>query len=483
MVRTRSNLFAAAVAILTLQLLESSHALSSIANNDVTRIGFPRAAPRFFPRRKIWHPNRNDDENIDESHIMNPSNHATPPLISPATGLKNQIYEWKYGQRIRYQVNGPVDGTPIILVHGLFVNSDHWRKTLLGLPKEEGNYRVYAFDMLGMGYSSKPPIDSDIAQAINGETDRRHHQGGNVLSSQGNNESDFVSKNIELTSGCGTKRRVCDVDLKHPLKSPYNFYTWSDVLTGFARDIVLQDQGHHSDERGATKQKIALVSNSKGTVTCLQAMMDDVNDELFSGVFGMSPNFRELHPAEMEYPTLTFPILKRIQSLLRNPSIGHRLYNQALKNPDTIKNILLGDPYQVKDAVDDALVQVLRDPLLHAPGAASVVMDTLSYSGGPLIEQQLSDMQISRRDEDHDENNRSRKRPPIWFLYGKDDPWTPSGRMEALNERQNVGRVIGLDGVGHCPHDEAPELVHPLLVDFLKQARSQDIALEEEDSS
>ena len=287
-------------------------------------------------------------------------------------------------------------------------------------------------------------------------------------------------KNVELTTSCGTKRRIRDVDLRHPLNSPYNFYTWSDVLTDFAKDVVLRDQQDQSsssqhNNKKKTKKKIALVSNSKGTVTCLQAVLDDVNNELFSGVFGISPNFRELHPAEMEIPQITYPILKNIQSILRQPSIGHQLYSQILKDPNTIKNILVSEPYQIKDAVDDTLVQVLRDPLVHTPYSASVVMDTLSYSGGPLIEQQLTSLMMRTTTKDSpqidDDNKRRRQQqlPPIWFLYGKDDPWTPSGRMEALIERPPVHKVIGLDGVGHCPHDEAPDLVHPLLLDFLQQ--------------
>ena len=28
---------------------------------------------------------------------------------------------------------------------------------------------------------------------------------------------------------------------------------------------------------------------------------------------------------------------------------------------------------------------------------------------------------------------------------------------------------VPLPGVGHCPHDEAPQLVNPLLVDFVKR--------------
>lgn len=104
--------------------------------------------------------------------------YVPPPAISRATNLPNEIYEWR-GQKIRYQVAEPAFETnsiatqlapTVILIHGLFVNSDHWRKTLKGLS--EGGYRTYAIDLLGCGYSSKPPAASMDARIINGENFR-----------------------------------------------------------------------------------------------------------------------------------------------------------------------------------------------------------------------------------------------------------------------------------------------------------------------
>ena len=43
--------------------------------------------------------------------------------------------------------------------------------------------------------------------------------------------------------------------------------------------------------------------------------------------------------------------------------------------------------------------------------------------------------------------------------------------MESLGEIDSVERVIKLDGVGHCPHDEAPELVNPLLLEFIERIK------------
>ncbi len=57
---------------------------------------------------------------------------------------------------MRYQAAGPTDASrTMLLVHGLFVDSNHWRRTLAGL-RDEGDVRVYAPDLLGSGWSLKP---------------------------------------------------------------------------------------------------------------------------------------------------------------------------------------------------------------------------------------------------------------------------------------------------------------------------------------
>ena len=118
------------------------------------------------------------------------------------------------------------------------------------------------------------------------------------------------------------------------------------------------------------------------------------------------------------------------------------------------------EPYAIKEAIDDELVDVLLTPLL-TPGASDVVFDTLSYSAGPLPEQQLREESFPT---DKDSNSGG---VPVWICYGSKDPWTPPSRVENLINIDSVEKVIRLEGVGHCPHDEAPHMVNPLLHQFL----------------
>ena len=365
-----------------------------------------------------------------------------PPPISPATKLPNNIYEWR-SQQIRYQMAGdPASPHAVVLVHGLFVNSDHWRFTLKGLA--EAGYRAYAIDLLGSGYSSKPSATSDAAKELNGENGRFFEDdssNGEIARAKNIAMSSSVLKDVELGTASGGTR-LSNVDLRHPLGSPYNFYTWGEQIVDFTREVVC---------RGDTDQA-TLVCNSIGTISTLQAVLDC--SELYNGVFSIAPNFRELHSGEVPLPKLTMPVVQSLQSILRKN--GQGLFD-ALAKPGTVKEILK-EPYAVTSAVDDELVDVLLTPLL-TPGASDVVFDTLSYSAGPLPEQQLADPSFPQS-------------VPVWVTYGTADPWTPSARVEKLINIQSVKKIVAFDGVGHCPHDEAPETVNPILLEFLEKVKN-----------
>jgi len=406
------------------------------------------------------------------------------PPVSPATSLPNKIYSWR-GYDVRYQVSGPPDADrTLVLVHGLFVNSDHWRKTLTGLHdhstvSHNGNdgegttigegvvdgktCRVYALDLLGSGWSSKPSRDDPVARSINGENGRfadcdsvcyreaqqqqQQQQGPRKI------RSAPTLENVPLGTAAGGLRLASELELRHPLGSPYNFYTWAEQIADFVRDVVHED----GDDDETRKKEVTLVANSIGTMSSLQSVIDE--PDLFNGCLVINPNFRELHSAEVPLGGLTMPLVRRVQALLRER--GHGLF-EALATPETVAQILK-EPYAVTEAIDDELVSVLLDPLL-TKGADEVVFDTLSYSAGPLPEQQLSSASFP-------------KDCPVWVVYGKDDPWTPSKRVENLGKvclrpddgygEGPVERVVGLEGAGHCPHDESPEAVNGLILEFL----------------
>ncbi len=371
-------------------------------------------------------------------------------------------------------------------MHGLFVNSDHWRRTLVGLggggregggdDNDDKDVRVYALDLLGCGWSSKPSRDDPMAVLANGENGRfldcdtpsyRESNaggggggtggvgGGSGGGGRASGRTSSVLENVPLGTPYGGHRLASRLELRHPLNSPYNFYTWSEQLADFTRDVILANGGDGDGDDHDEKRRVTLVANSIGTMSSLQSMIDE--PDLYNGVLVVNPNFRELHMAELPLSPMFMPLVRIIQQNLRENGAG--LF-RSLAKPDIVRRILR-EPYSVVDAIDDVLVKVLLDPLL-TQGADDVVFDTLSYSAGPLPEQQLGggDFPMDR---------------PVWVVYGKDDPWTPSRRVESLGRTcgRVVERIVGLDGAGHCPHDEKPEEVNRLILEFLDRLENR----------
>ena len=149
-------------------------------------------------------------------------------------------------------------------------------------------------------------------------------------------------------------RRTAPVVEAHPLGSVYNFYTWAEQCMDFVDEVI-------GDE------EVALVANSIGSISALQAAID--RPDRVSRVAIVNPNFRELHTAEVPalLRPIAVPIVQAVQRTLREN--GQPLFD-ALAKPNTVKQILKM-PYADEAMVTDELVDVLLTPLL-TDGAADV---------------------------------------------------------------------------------------------------------------
>jgi pimeloyl-ACP methyl ester carboxylesterase len=334
----------------------------------------------------------------------------------------------------------------------------------------QAGYRTYALDLLGSGYSSKPLPNSLEAKLLNGENGRFFDStdptsidlsdGSKLTLEQKHGLQSHIRENVILGTASGGRRTAKQLELLHPLKSCYNFYTWADQINDFTHDIIFNGIDKWQD--GSSKTT-SLIANSKGCIVALQACMD--KPSYYNGVCTIDPTYREMHESEMKMKFLKKPIVRRFQRFLRNR--GHGLYNIVSRRKGVVGKLLSG-PYYNREAIDDELLTAISEPL-NLPHSADIVFDELSYVTGPLFEQQLQEI--------NDEPNSS-KRKSIWVLYGKKDPWLHPKRVESLittpfkGNMPVVDRVIGIEDAGHCPHDEKPEEVGKILLEFLSSCKA-----------
>ena len=61
---------------------------------------------------------------------------------------------------------------------------------------------------------------------------------------------------------------------------------------------------------------------------------------------------------------------------------------------------------------------------------------------------------------------------PVYLIWGEKDPWEPVKEAEKwLETYECIKSLDVIPNAGHCPHDEAPELVNPILIKILQAAK------------
>ena len=217
-------------------------------------------------------------------------------------------------------------------------------------------------------------------------------------------------------------------------KISYTFETWGQQVADFCRQVV--------------GGPAFLVGNSIGCIVVMQAASD--YPDLALGVAALNCSLRLLHDRKRGelpwYRRLGAPLF---QQILSNKRIGNFFFGQIAK-PKVVRKILL-QAYRHPEAVTDELVDLLMKPAADV-GAADVFLAFTSYSQGPLAEDLLPQLSC-----------------PTIILWGTEDPWEPVELGRELALYPAVEKFIPLEGLGHCPQDEAPEVVNPILRAWIEQ--------------
>ncbi|KAG8369553.1 hypothetical protein BUALT_Bualt14G0025400 [Buddleja alternifolia] len=221
------------------------------------------------------------------------------------------------------------------------------------------------------------------------------------------------------------------------LKSFYTFETWASQLNDFCTEIVKDDA--------------FFVCNSIGGLVGLQAAV--MVPLICKGIILLNISLRMLHIKKQ--PWYARPLIKSFQTLLRNTALG-KFFFRIVATPDSVRNILC-QCYHDTSQVTDELVKIILEPGLD-PGAADVFLEFICYSEGPLPEELLPQC-------------------PVLVGWGDKDPWEPIDLGRAYGQFDCVEDFVVLPNVGHCPQDEAPHLVNPLVESFVaRHAPSSSIA-------
>lgn len=142
-----------------------------------------------------------------------------------------------------------------------------------------------------------------------------------------------------------------------------------------------------------------------------------------------------------------------------NKLVSNRVMGPFLFNRVRTKGRIRGSLKQVygnREAITPELIDILHAPACQ-PGAQKVFASILSAPPGPRPSDLLP--QVSQ---------------PLLVLWGEKDPWTPITAASIYQElAADPARDVTFQAIadtGHCPHDERPEVVNALILDWLAAA-------------
>jgi pimeloyl-ACP methyl ester carboxylesterase len=221
----------------------------------------------------------------------------------------------------------------------------------------------------------------------------------------------------------------------------YGFDLWAEQVRDFCLEVIGINQGI----------ELQLIGNSIGGVVALnatrllQAIHQDPQQVILIDCAQRELDLKRLDtqpwPARLARPLVMTVVRQRwiIQSLF-----------QLLARPAFVRGVLQ-QAYPSGRNVDQELVDLLIRPS-QQPGAMESFRGFVNLFNDWLAPQLLEQLRV-----------------PVRLLWGAQDPWEPL--EEAQRWRHNhacIQELTVLDGLGHCPHDEAPEQVNPILLAWLQ---------------
>lgn len=248
-------------------------------------------------------------------------------------------------------------------------------------------------------------------------------------------------KNIPVLAEAGY--RVFALDLlgfgesaKPPLD--YSLDLWQDLLTDFWQAHI--------------QAPTIWVGNSIGALMSLM-MLAQHPDLAAAGVLLNCAGGLNHRPEELN-PPLRF-IMGTFTRVVSSPRIGPWMFNyirQRRRIRETLKQV-----YHDHTAVTDELVDLLYQPSCDE-GAQKVFASILTAPPGPQPVELLPQV-----------------KQPLLVLWGDRDPWTPikgAALYQRLSQESDQVEFHAIPNAGHCPHDECPDVVNALILDWLARQNS-----------
>ncbi|GMN58367.1 hypothetical protein TIFTF001_027466 [Ficus carica] len=224
-----------------------------------------------------------------------------------------------------------------------------------------------------------------------------------------------------------------------PAGFAYTMETWAQLILDFLNEVV--------------RKPAVLVGNSVGSLACVIAASESsrslVRGLVLLNCAGGMNNKAIVDDWRIK---LLLPLLWLVDFLLKQQGIASFIF-ERVRQRDNLRNVLLS-VYGNQKSVDEELVEIIIEPTFDQ-GALDAFVSIVTGPPGPNPVTLMPKLSI-----------------PVLVLWGNQDPFTPldgpvGKYFSSLPATLPNISLFVLEGVGHCPHDDRPELVHEKLLPWL----------------
>jgi pimeloyl-ACP methyl ester carboxylesterase len=221
----------------------------------------------------------------------------------------------------------------------------------------------------------------------------------------------------------------------------YTLELWQDLLHNFWTEFI--------------QTPTVFIGNSIGGLLTLMMLANHPESAIAGAVLNCAGGLN--HRPEELHPPLNW-VMGAFTRVVSSDVLGPFVFSQVRRKPRIRSS--LKQVYRDHNAITDELVDMIY-AAASKPTAQKVFASIVTAPPGPKPTDLLPNIQ-----------------QPLLVLWGENDPWTPikgADIYRQLAEDPNQSFPVTFHRIpdtGHCPHDERPEVVNPLILDWLENMSS-----------
>ena len=155
-------------------------------------------------------------------------------------------------------------------------------------------------------------------------------------------------------------------------------------------------------------------------------------------------------------PAPLVPVVSFVERVVANPLLLKTIF-YWVRRPSVIRK-WVGIAYPDKTAIDDDLVEILSGPPQET-GTAEAFVRILRGMTSPTFSPSMKPVLAAST-------------VPVLVLWGSCDAMIPPALAKGFEGLNPLVTVRSLDGLGHCPHDEAPDKINPIVLHWIAETVS-----------